>query len=436
VQVLKYDANNDGIVNGSDFVWLFFGMRMGGTHYFALDVTNRNAPKLMWDISPAELPQGGQTWSPPVITKVSVTSPANVNSQKYVLIFGGGYDTTQENQGYSTDGMGNRVFMVDAETGALLWHAGNDAGANLQLAEMNNSIPSRVSVIDTNGDGFADRMYVGDMGGRLWRFDIYNNQAASSLVTGGVIARLGAGVKPPGTPLGNSENRRFYNAPDVSLIQRRGADPYYNIAIGSGYRGHPLDTVTHEHFYGIRDKQPFAKLTQTDYNNYPIILDSSLVDVTSNPMGAVVPATSPGWKLDFSQIAGHSGEKVLAESTTVANVILFPTFQPGFTTAQSASNPCYPVNTNRVYAVTVDAGKPALDFNDDGVVNNADLYTNLQQTGIVGQINIGVLNQPVDNDNNPLTPPVSTLCLAGVEVLSRCVGVQGTVRTFWRRNAD
>ena len=53
---------------------------------------------------------------------------------------------------------------------------------------MNNSIPGRITVIDTNGDGFADRMYAGDMGGRVWRFDIINGSGASTLVTGGVIA--------------------------------------------------------------------------------------------------------------------------------------------------------------------------------------------------------------------------------------------------------
>ena len=184
VRVLKYDANKDGIVNGSDYVYLFFGMRMGGNHYYGLDVTDRNNPRLMWNIGPAQLPGIGQTWSPPVIAKVTVTAPANNNAQKYVLIFGGGYDINQDDapNAYSTDNEGNRVFMVDAETGNRLWYAGNNAGANLVLSTagkaMTNAIPSRVTVADINSDGFADRMYVGDMGGRLWRFDITNGQPA------------------------------------------------------------------------------------------------------------------------------------------------------------------------------------------------------------------------------------------------------------------
>ena len=396
VQVLKFDANGDGIVNGGDFVWLFFGMRMGGDHYYALDVTNRNAPRLMWNISPSnQLPGGGQTWSTPVITRVNVNSPASTEDHQYVLIFGGGYDMNQENQPYSADSKGNRVFMVDAETGARIWSAGDDgSGAELELEDMTNSIPSRVTVIDTNSDQFADRMYVGDLGGRLWRFDIYNGQSPGSLVTGGVIANLGArasGASP------TTDNRRFYNAPDVALIQMRGADPYYNIAIGSGYRGHPLDTDTNERFYAIRDKKPYAKLTQDEYDNDIVpIVHANLQQLPANPINSVVAEDKSGWWFNLSGQTGRAGEKVLAEATTVNNVILFPSFQPGFTTVQSDSNPCYPVNTNRVYAFSVATGRPALDFNDDGI---KDISIDLNQTGIVGQINLGIL-QPKDTDGD------------------------------------
>lgn len=433
VRVLKFDANRDGIVNGSDKVWIFFGMRSGGTHYYGLDVTVPTKPQLLWNIGPAELPGVGETWSPPVVTRVNITgTPSNLNSEKFVLIFGGGYDRGQENQPYQIDSVGKRIFMVDAETGDLLWYAGDNAGATLQLNSpghaMNNSIPARIAVLDTNGDQFADRMYAGDMGGRIWRFDIFNGNPASSLVTGGIIATLGAGnmTSPPA-----STARRFYNAPDIALISRRGQDPYYNISIGSGYRGHPLDTVTDERFYAVRDKQPFAQLDQSAYDRITPVVDNDLVDITTNPTGTTIPATAAGWKLRFNGL-GHSGEKVLAEATTVSSVVLFPTFDPGPPNAQIA--PCYPTNVNRAYAISIDSGRPALDFNDTGAIDNGDLSTSLTQQGIVGQINVAVLNGSGTN-TPPNQPPGSpTVCIAGVEVLKKCVGVGGTVRTFWNRN--
>ena len=56
---------------------------------------------------------------------------------------------------------------------------------------MNYSIPAPVKPLDLNGDGLAERFYVGDMGGQLWRFDIVNGEDRDALVEGGVLASLG-----------------------------------------------------------------------------------------------------------------------------------------------------------------------------------------------------------------------------------------------------
>ncbi len=67
-------------------------MGRGGNGYYALDVTDKAAPAFMWRIGAAELSGVGQTWSTPTIGRVNV-SGATQNSQKLVLIIGGGYDT-------------------------------------------------------------------------------------------------------------------------------------------------------------------------------------------------------------------------------------------------------------------------------------------------------------------------------------------------------
>jgi type IV pilus assembly protein PilY1 len=430
IRVLKLDKNQNGLVDGDDYVYLFFGMRGGGNRYYSLDVTDRTKPKLLWNIGAAELPGVGQTWSPPVVTRVNVSS-GNTDTEKFVLIFGGGYDTTQESQAYSTDTVGNRIYMVEAKTGTLLWSAGGPGSApapdllfDASGKEMNNSIPGRITVIDTNGDQFADRLYAADMGGRVWRFDIFNGERRDKLVTGGIIATLGAGGISPAPAA--SENRRFYNAPDVALVQFRGIEPYYNIAIGSGYRGHPLDTTTVERFYSVRDKAPYAQLSQTEYNAITPVKDGDLVDITSDPAGTTVTTAAKGWKLTMS--GNGPGEKILAESTTVNNVILFTSFEPD---SLGGAGPCYPSTTNRAYAVTAFAGKPALDFNDDKTTDNNDLFTDLNQQGIVGDVNIALIRQGDTDPNSPTSPP--TVCLAGMEVLKKCVNAGGTVRTFWNR---
>ena len=104
---------------------------------------------------------------------------------------GGGYDPVQDGAGYTVDGFGNRIFMVDALSGALLWSAG-PTGADLNHTRMTHGIPASITVLDINSDGFSDRMYAGDMSAQLWRFDITNGNARGSLVAGGVIASLGS----------------------------------------------------------------------------------------------------------------------------------------------------------------------------------------------------------------------------------------------------
>jgi type IV pilus assembly protein PilY1 len=446
VRVLKLDKNQDGVVDASagDRVWLFFGMRMGGSQYYGVDVTDRTRPTLLWNIGPTELPGVGQTWSAPVVTRVRVGAGGaeNDDPERFVLVFGGGYDMGQEVQPYSNDDVGNRIFMVDAATGDRLWFAGPAGAAvspapDLQLADMTNAIPGRITALDTDGDGFSDRMYAVDLGGRLWRFDITNGNPRSTLVAGGVLALLGAGDTAGGANSAAASDpgaaRRFYNAPDVSLVQRRGQDPYYNIALGSGHRGHPLDEATADRFYSIRDKQPYARLDSTAYASLDPILDSELVDITASPTATRVAASDPGWRFSVSGRAGRTGEKVLSEATTVNNVILFTTFQP---LDPPADDPCFPANVNRVYALTVD-GKPGLDLqddpndpNDDGVIDDDDISQDLEQTGIVGEVNVALVR--AGGGGGPGAP--TTVCVAGVEVLRRCVDAGGTIRTYWQRN--
>jgi type IV pilus assembly protein PilY1 len=439
VRVLKFDVNQDGVVDpaAGDRVWLFFGMRRGGSYYYSLDVTRRAAPTLRWMLGPGELPGVGETWSTPTIARVRVGGSAQQNGENLVLIFGGGYDDAQQNYQYTTDNSGNRVFMVDAQSGALLWYAGGPGATgtpDLQLAQMTHSIPGRVVALDIDGDAYADRMYAADMGGRIWRFDIWNGRSRGELVTGGMLATLGGGSTGD-TSIEN--NRRFYYAPDVALIQRRGADPYYNLAIGSGYRGHPLHTETRDRFYSVRDRNPFTKLTQAQYDSATPVRDNDLVNITPTPAQTAVPSNAPGWKLEMTLHGGWTGEKILAEALTVEGTILFTSYQP---VPASNVDPCRPSSgINRAYALRVDTGLAAIDFNETGIIDVADMSTELQQTGIAGSVSLifenlaasgGTAGQGSDQIGR------RGLCAIGLEVLRRCVAPGSVVRSYWRRIAD
>ena len=434
IRVLKFDVNGDGIVApaSGDRVILYFGMGRGGSGYYALDVTDKTEPRYMWQINSGTLPGVGQTWSTPNIARINV-SGASQNSQKLVLVMGGGYDTIQDNTGYNTDSVGNRVYIVDAITGALLWSAG-PTGADLNNARMVHGIPGSITVLDTNSDGFADRMYAGDTGAQVWRWDITNGNARGSLVVGGVIASLGSHDEATHQAI---NNRRFYNAPDVAAIQQPGGGPFLNIAIGSGYRGHPLNQTIRDRFYSIRDPDGFTALTQAQYDALTMVTESTLTDITTN-LAPAIPVTSRGWRLDLNQNSGGSwvGEKVLGEATTINNAIVFTTYTPNTTVP---ADPCAAtLGTNLAYAVKVLDGTPV---RVDGTADVTDRFDQFEFGGIAGDISTMVLGTeavPCTGTGCPPPPPpgqTQFVCLAGVRVLDICRDFDSRVKTYWRETS-
>ena len=252
---------------------LYAGMRRGGRNYYALDVGTISAPAMKWVIKGGATPgfeKLGQTWATPKLADIKVNG-----TKTKVLIFSGGYDPQQDNDSPNTplasDRYGNSLYIVNAETGQLIWRAGHttETGANLQLASMTHSMPADPVIIDINGDGLADILYAADSRAQVFRFDINNaNTGAANLATGGRIASLGGDTA--------LSNRRFFSTPDVALIRERGGKTYFTVSLGSGYRAHPLNEDTIDRFYVLRDANVFNKPS-----TYTTMTESDLVDVSS-----------------------------------------------------------------------------------------------------------------------------------------------------------
>jgi type IV pilus assembly protein PilY1 len=371
---------NGGGLNSGEFVYAYATMGRGGRNLYSLDVTDINAPKMRWFITPSTpgFSRLGQTWSTPVITKIDING-----SKTPVLIFAGGYDDGQDeieilNQlkngtALPEDTKGNAIYIVNALTGALIWSGSSDlanvgAQSHQQLSKMRYSIPSSIRAIDLNRDGLADQFFVGDMGGQVWRFFINNGSTASGLVspldsssgtTGdGVFASvIPADTGSETTAQKKAKLRRFYNEPDVALLTVN-AGKSLVVNIGSGYRGHPLDTGTEDRFYSFRTPIIGTNASHT------ILTESAMYDATLNLVqegsatqkGAAAAAfdkNTGGWFIRME----NSGEKVLAEATTFAGQIFFNTYEPN---SSSANSSCKAVQgTARSYAVNLfDATPP------------------------------------------------------------------------------
>ena len=76
-----------------------------------------------------------------------------------VLIFAGGYDVNKSVLGLGTsDSMGRGIYIVNADTGALIFSATPAATStsNLRVTGMTDSMPGSVATLDSDGDGKAD----------------------------------------------------------------------------------------------------------------------------------------------------------------------------------------------------------------------------------------------------------------------------------------
>ncbi len=384
-------GDSDGVIEAGEKVYLFVGMRRGGSAYYALDITNPTDPQLLWRNDETTWIGLGESWSPPVPTRVKIGA-----TTYDAIVVGGGYEPdhdTVEPPALTTDTTGNSIYIVNSATGAVLWRGSKTAGVGVTEAfaatgrSMDYSFPSEIRTIDMNGDKLMDRMYAADLGGQVWRFDVTNGAAAADLVVGGVIAQLGRAGD--GTPT-FAENRRFYYAPDVASINTR-TDNFIHIGIGSGHRERPLTTGYSDRFYALRDKN-VAHMTQAQFNSLTLMTDSNLRVITAP--NTTMASTDLGWRFDLLP-----GEKVLAEARTIANNVFFTTFRPG-----SVPGTCQPQpGFSRLYRMNVYNGSPVTNL-DGGLATDpltmSDTYVETQGS-IPSTSQVIFVSRDRDNDGIP-----------------------------------
>jgi type IV pilus assembly protein PilY1 len=401
------DANNDSkILKASgDKVWAFFGLRRGGRSYYALDVTTPDSPTFMWSIdnNDADFAELGYTFAQPRVGYMNWG-----DGKKPVVVFSGGYDMNKDS--YATnDSMGRALFIVDAETGALVWKAvpgttGPVDKTLYQHASLTDSIPSTTSIVDTDGDGLLDRGYVGDTGGRIWRFDMSSTDRANWKAT--VLASVGRHFS---ADAGN--DRRFFHNPD--FIQYRDDDGDYDaIVIGSGDRAHPKSDMTNVNYlYVIKDRD-----TTTGTITASTFTHDSFFDATSNCLQTETCTDTDktdnlvnGWRMKLEQ----PGEKNLATPTTLAKKIFVTTYLPE---GGPEAGECAPKEGGgRLYALSLDNATPVNDYSLDGDITDvADRYVELDSGGIPAE----VVYVPF---NRILKPDLSI----------ENVGVSGRWKTYW-----
>lgn len=370
ISVYQYDANNDGIYRATDGdkVYIYIGMRRGGRVYYALDVSDPDNPKFMWKITggSGDFAELGQSWSEPKVARVRLTGQTNP-----VLIFGLGYDAAANDpltQGTAT--MGRGVMMVDAVTGTLIWQAGPvtqvpEIAAYRTVSGMNYAIAAAPAVIDSNGDGYADRIYAADTGANIWRFNI-NDTVKTNWTVSQLASLGGSGVNA----------RKFLFPPDVILAGTIVTTD--TLLIGSGDREHPLDTTIANRYYMIKDDHGLTATPSTVVTEGTAGSNSGvagkLLDVTSNLIqvgtaseqaaATTSLATAAGWYVRLA-----AGEKSVSGSATLAGTVFFSTnIPPDYSSDACVSS----LGTAYTYALSYTDGSAKSDLDASGTITTAD----------------------------------------------------------------
>jgi type IV pilus assembly protein PilY1 len=325
-------------------VWktiLIFGERRGGAYYYALDITDTTAPLFLWSFTDAKI---AETWSEPIIGKVKMNA-ATGSTERYVAFFGGGYDTLNNNS------RGKAVFAVDVATGQKLWEYHNPGSASDDRQYMNYSIPGNPLAMDLNNDGYIDRLYIGDVGGQLWKFDL----SAPATLTGGTTGtvnnwtgkrffRASTDANPPGSGE-YFPTQAIYGTPNAAML-----DGKLWVYFGTGDRNHP-NNASANRFYGIRDDQ-------TTMTNGAAWTESNLADATA---GAPDLNVKKGWYVPLA-----STEKVLAAPDIFNKIVYFTTFTPTTTTVCGSGG-----GTAKLYAIQMATGFAAIDWDSDAVLGSS-----------------------------------------------------------------
>lgn len=367
-----YVKDSDGNIDPAqgDKVWLYFGLRRGGKAYYGLDVTDPDNPKFLWKIDPSTtgFSELGYSFAQPIMRELDWGS-----GRRPVLIIGGGYDTNKDNitQIGSNDTIGTAVYVIDAETGALVWKATRSGTAGLTTfvnTDMLDSIPSEVTAVDGTGDGLVDRFYVGDTGGRVWRMDLPGSDRSKWKAT--KLLDLGRHVTNDWL-----NDRRFFTAADV--VPSRDTTGYFDaVVIGSGNREHPLGTTTRDHMYMFKDRAITSPLAA----DYTALTPAGLADITDNcvqelGITCTIPPFDVGWKLWLTEggdaSGDNGGEKSLASALTLRGVIYFSTYLPA--TAAAGATSCGPnEGSGFLYAIALQDGRAVFNYDTTNTVKDAN----------------------------------------------------------------
>ena len=304
----SYATNHVNLVNGDpvigqifDSTWktiLVGGLGSGGRGYYALDITDPEVPKLLWEKTAQDIANLGYTFGSPIITKYN---------NKWVVMFTSGYNNgSKDNTGLKNNApQGNGqgyLYIVNAGNGTEVRTYTTSTGS----PETPSGLGPIAAYVDNLSKNNTARFVIGgDLQGNVWKFDLSTTAAPIKLATLSGPNGVQSITTIPQLGIINKNEVAFIGTGkylEIDDINTKGIQSIYAINVkGSTPLGDPRGSLVPQVLSGTGNNR----------------------SITNKPVNFSV---NLGWYVDLS-----AGERVNVESFLVNGVLIAPTIVPGGT---------------------------------------------------------------------------------------------------------
>ncbi|WP_417660591.1 pilus assembly protein [Pseudomonas sp.] len=374
----------------------------GGNSVFALDITdpaNMSKSKVMWEFTHPDM---GYTIGQPALVALP-------NEKFGVIVSSGYHDTTP-----STDG---KVWILDAADGSIIKEFTLPTRGNL----------GSPLAADTDYNQVADRVYVADTLGNVWRIDLADSNPSSWSIPSSL------GSSPLFIAKDRNGDRQAITAPLSSAFNEKNEHMIF-FGTGSFYKTGDNEIPTNpqiESFYGIIDKG-IAINGRSNLLQQTIIAQQTLESgLNARAISDNALTNEKGWYLDFDWWAtsgqtGTKGERVVAKATLRSGRVIVTSMTP-------SADPCAFGGDSWIMAIDLSSGSRLnyiyFDTDRDGDINDDDTYNVGNDDNDGNNIPWSSISDPSDGVVKGVAPLYKWLCYAGSNgAAPECIPVAASQR--------